>query len=403
MPKRTWMVAVALAAVGMVVATQSLAAADDDRKQIITEETGAGPVPGGFASWAELMAFQEKLDQRAEKISAARDASFAGIEVLADQRRMNVYWKGEPSADAAAAIADARRDGFQVELRPAEFSEAELMAEGEKIIENQSVTAVAPKVDGSSLLVSQLPGSLPLMLFAAVPLSMDEADPALAANRRDDASPYKGGARWNGCSTGFAISIKGAKKMLSAGHCGSNGQTARDGGGQTMGTISGDSNPFDRLYINTSSQGRVYNGAVNLDGSSPANEFSNRVIGATQSFVGNFICSSGAYSGTRCNSRVVATNQTINTGYLIFETVRAEQQDRQAAIGNGDSGGPSFAVASDNTKVIAKGTHTAIDLSTARPCTGSPSVVNGRQCAWRFWYVDVTRSLSAYQAKIVTG
>ena len=170
-----------------------------------------------------------------------------------------------------------------------------------------------------------------------------------------------------------------------------------------MGTVSGDNNSYDRLYINTSSQGRIYNGRVNFDGSSPSTAYSSPVKGASQSFVGQFICSSGAYSGTRCNIRVVATNETINTGHEIKRVVRAEQHDQLPAIGNGDSGGPSYSVASDKTRVWAKGTHTAIDLSTARICTGVPTGYNGRQCAWRYWYVDVTKSLDAYGAKIVTG
>ncbi|MGQ0572637.1 MAG: S1 family peptidase [Pseudonocardia sp.] len=385
--------------VGMVVAGQGYALAEPNKgdrpgtKPVITEENAGAP-PAGFASWSDLMAMQERLDARGERILAARDANFTGIEVDAASSRLTVFWKGEPPAAAAAAMADARGDGVQVEQRPARYSEAELMAEGDRLVQQDGVSAVAPRVDGSGLLVSMLPGRLPV-LFSPIPLTMDEASP-VAASRGDDFSPYWGGARWNGCSTGFAFTINGARKMLSAGHCGSNGQTANDGGGQRMGTISGDNNSRDRLYINTESSGRIYTGGVG------SGESSNAVAGASRSFVGNIVCSSGAYSGTRCNSQVVAVNQTINIGYLVFGTVRAEQRDRQAAIGQGDSGGPSYTATSGNSRVTAKGTHTAIDTSTARPCTGVPSGP-GRTCAWRFWYVDVVDSLSAYNGRIVTG
>lgn len=397
MRKRKWLVASVVAA-GLVATMHGSALAADkpDRSRPVPVEETAGAPPAGFASWSELMTVQERLGVRAERILAARDDSFSGIEVAAEQRLLTVHWKGAPPARAAAAIEDARRNDMQVVVRDARYSELELMAEGERIFAQDGVSAVAPKVDGSGLFVSMFPGRLGLLLLSPIPLTTDEADPQ-AASRGDDSAPYWGGARWNGCSNGFAISIGGSRKMLSAGHCGANGETARDGGGQTMGTVAGDSNSFDRLYINADSEGRIYNGGVG------SGEFSNRVAGAARSFVGDVICSSGAYSGTRCGSRVVAVNQTINIGYPVFETVRAEKTDRTAAIGNGDSGGPSYSVASDNTKVIAKGTHTAIDLATVRPCTGVPTGVNGRQCAWRFWYVDVSRSLSAYDAKIVTG
>lgn len=402
MRKRKWLVA-SLLAVGMVAAVQNYAIAkpgksdkSDKTQSVFAEGTGTDAPPAGFASWSELMKVQERLDIKAERILAKRDDAFAGIEVSAERRLLTVYWKGQPPAAADAAMAEARSDEDQVEMLPAGYSEAELIAEGDKIANEDGVTAVAPKVDGSGLLVSMLPGHLGL-IFSPIPITTDQADPQ-AASRADDSPPYWGGARWNGCSNGFAISINGSSKMLSAGHCGANGNIAKDGGGQTMGTVAGDNNSRDRLYINTNSAGRIYNGGVG------AGEFSNAVSGATRSFVGNFICTSGAYSGTRCNSKVTAVNQTINIGYLVYETVRAEQQDRQAAIGNGDSGGPVYSVASDNTKVIAKGTNTAIDLSTARPCTGVPTGTNGgRQCAYRFWYADAVLSLNAYGAKIVTG
>ncbi|MGE3285752.1 MAG: hypothetical protein AB7J32_06560 [Pseudonocardia sp.] len=403
MRKRNVMVA-AILAVGMVVAGQGLASAEETGREstpVLAGDVGAGPVPGGHASWDEFMRVQERLDAKAEQIADVGGDGFSGIEVSAERRALTVYWKGDAPAGLTEAVEKAQTDGDTVSVVPARYSESELMAEADRLAEEDGVSAVAPKVDGSGLLVSLLPGHLGVVL-SPIPVTTDQAEPALAS-RKDDSSPYTGGARWNGCSSGFAISIKGSKKMLSAGHCADNGDTARDGGGQTMGKVAGDSNTKDRLYINTNSRGRVYNGSVAPNGA-PVNEYTNAVVGASRSFVGDVICSSGAYSGTRCGSRVVAVNQTINVGYLIYETVRAEKTDRTAAIGNGDSGGPSFAVASDNTKVIAKGTHTAIDLSTASPCTGVPTGAGGgRQCAWRFYYVDVTRSLDAYGAKIVTG
>jgi hypothetical protein len=121
------------------------------------------------------------------------------------------------------------------------------------------------------------------------------------------------------------------------------------------------------------------------------------------SYVGDWLCDSGAYSGATCGIQVKATNVTVNVGYLIYPLVMAEQVNHTNAIGNGDSGGPVFSTAPwDINKVFAKGTNTAIDLSTAVPCTGVPAG-NGRSCAWRMWYVDVVNSLAEYGASIITG
>lgn len=134
-----------------------------------------------------------------------------------------------------------------------------------------------------------------------------------------------------------------------------------------------------------------------------AAKYTNAVIGALHSFVGDYVCTSGAYSGTLGNIQVKVVHETINIGYLVYGVVRAEQLDHHNAVGNGDSGGTVEATsAADTTKVYAKGTNTAIDTSTGTACTGIPAG-GGRTCAWRMWFVDVTDSLSAYGASIVTG
>jgi hypothetical protein len=360
------------------------------------ELPGAGAAPGGFASWADLMKMQNRLNAAAERIVATSATGYAGIVAAPENRELRVYWKGTPPAGAASLIQQLR-GSVPVKVLPAAYSQSELLGEAARVIRSPGVSAVSPNADGSGLTVSMRPGLTALALPATSVrvVRQDGFAPGLAS-RGNDFAPYWGGARWNGCSTGFAIWVGGVTKMLSAGHCADNGNNAFDGGGDFMGTVSGDNNSLDRLYINTSSAGRIYDGGVGTG------EFSKPVVGAAHSFVGNWACDSGAYSGARCNIQVKAVNQTVNVGYLIFQLVMAEQVDHTNAIGNGDSGGPAFSLSADPNKVIAMGTNTAIDLSTEVPCTGVPTG-GGRHCAWRFWYVDVVNSLSAYGASIVTG
>jgi len=405
--KKLYWAAAGCCAVALVMAGQVSAAAGSPKPPLppppTAELPGARVVPGGVSSWAELMSVQQRLDTAAQRIADIGDKDYTGIVVSAEKDTLTVYWKGGRPSGAAAAAVDAARDAGSVRVLPARYSEKEMLAAADRVVRVGGVAAVTPKVDGSGLTVSVGPGIRPAVpLTSEVPITrVDTAQQPQLASRGDDSPPYWGGARWysplGGCSSGFAISIAGASKMLSAGHCANNGDTAVDGGGQVMGTVSGVDKGHDRLFINTWSAGRIYDGGVGTG------EFSKPVVGAAHSFVGDWLCTSGAYSGARCNEQVKAVNQTIYVGYYITQLVMAEQVDHTNAVGNGDSGGPVFSLYwADYNKVIAKGTNTAIDTSTQVPCTGVPTG-GGRICAWRFYYVDVVNSLNAYGASIITG
>ncbi len=360
---------------------------------------GAGDAPGGFASWADLMREQERLTAAADRIVGAGGTGFAGIEVSAEDRQLRLYWKGRPAAPVRELL-DSLRGDVAVQLNEARYSQKQLLAEARRVARAAGVTAASPAVDGSGLSISV---SAPSAVKAAdavteVPITgHDIAKPSLSS-RGNDYPPYWGGARWNGCSTGFAIWVGGYSKMLSAGHCAANGNYAYDGGGDYMGTVSGDTNAYDTLYINTRSAGRIYDGGVGTG------EFSKPVAGASRSYVGHWLCTSGAYSGARCNIQVKATNQTIWVGsYYMYGLVRAEQVNYTNAAGNGDSGGPVFSLTSDYSRVIAKGTISAGDSYGApATCTGVPAS-STRKCSWRIWYADIANSLSRYGGSIVTG
>lgn len=358
---------------------------------------GAASVPGGFASWSALLSMQRRLDAAADRIVAAKAEGYAGVVTAPENRELRVYWKGAVPANVQSLVATLGRD-VPVKVIAAQYSEQEMLAEADQLVHNGNVTAVSPNADGSGLSVSVREATVASL--AAVPskvavTSTKVAAPTLAS-RGNDSPPYWGGARWGGCSNGFGIRIAGATKMLSAGHCGANGDAAYDGGGDYMGTVAGDNNAYDRLYINTSSGSRIFTGGVG------SGETTKGVNGAAHSYVGDWICDSGAYSGERCGIQVVAVNETVNVGYLIYRLVKAEKVDHTAAVGNGDSGGPVYAE-NGSSGAIAKGTNTAIDGSVEQPCTGIPTDPGRRICSWRFWYVDVVNSLDAYAATIITA
>ena len=128
---------------------------------------------------------------------------------------------------------------------------------------------------------------------------------------------------------------------------------------------------------------------------------------ALNSYDDTLVCTSGSMTGEHCKIRIINQNLTINVGYLIHPVVETMHDDGNVAAGEGDSGGPVVAQdsggpfgAGDFVIVYAMGTITAIDLNAEVPCGSSylPSV-----CSSTMFYVDVTKSLTYYNATIVTG
>src|SRR2546430_157636 len=107
------------------------------------ELPGAGAAPGGFASWADLMKMQNRLNAAAERIVAASATGYAGIVAAPENRELRVYWKGAPPAAAAGLIQQLRR-GVAIRVPPATYSQRELLGEAAPLITGPRGSAVAP-------------------------------------------------------------------------------------------------------------------------------------------------------------------------------------------------------------------------------------------------------------------
>ena len=397
-----------LAALGLALlavgASATPAGASAGAKQVRTGSVTQGlPVPAGFASWTDLLRVQEKMNAAADRIvttahKGATDSGFAGVVAAPENQELRVYWKGQ----APASVTDSARD-VRVRVLPAAYSERELQAAAARLLATNAFTSVGPNTDGSGLTVGVAATNAlaaPNVTAAGVPVTVQTGVAPRAATRWNDSPPWWGGGAYrnanlgSGCSTGFAVFHGGVARMLSAGHCGDVGQFTTDPTGEGIGTIISDSNFWDTLIINGSSGGRVFNNDPAL------NEFSNPVIGAVNTFAGNWVCTSGAYSGTRCSIQVRATGLCINIGYTVCGQVQAEQVQFTDAVGQGDSGGPVEVVnPADTTQVYAAGTNTAIDGGTQTACAGY--VTTGRICAWRMYYENIFSGMSAVGASSV--
>lgn len=371
------------------------------------------PVPGGFASWKELLTVQQRMNTAAARITkiAQRDAKsgFAGVIADPTTRQLQVYWKGEPPAGLVATS----RATVPTQVLPAAYTRRELDVAAAKLRRSagDKITTVGPRADGAGLLVGTQSGLLGAASLAGVPVTVQTGVAAAPATRWDDSSPWWGGAAWRntanggGCSTGFGVFQGGVTRVLSAAHCANLNVVAADPTGQTIGTVTSRNVGTDTLIIAGSGGGRVFNNSTDAAGN-VVSEFNNQVIGALASQVGNFVCTSGAYSGTRCSIQVKARDLCINVRNFgtVCGQVQAESTTRTNAVGQGDSGGPVEIVNAANTlQVWATGTNTAIDdTNTATTCTGY--VPTGRTCAWRMYYEDIISGMAGVGASgVVLG
>jgi hypothetical protein len=403
--RRFGVLAVALFAATSLVVGGGPAYAEDD-KPGPDRSMPAEPVPGGFRSWGDLIEAQERLHGAAQRLQdgLGREDGFTGLEAAPEDGRVRLHWHGEPSDGLRRLVAEVGRE-VPVEVVAARHPLRELTAAQAAIAAEPGVEAVVAHVDGRGLTVRYRGSTadalgLPSIREARVGVSIepyDTVEPLGCTGRQDDCSPYWGGAKYfpGWCSTGFSLKftsflLPGGStwyRMLSAGHCGSNGNVVTDGGGDPVGSVVSDADAADLLLISPNAgvnlAGRVYVGPWNAGtGSSKA------VAGAVASFAGQWVCTTGAATGEHCNVKVTNPNVII---WGTVKTVEVKEQANLVAGGKGDSGGPVVATLLGG-KVNAKGTISAGSGQVACPA-GSPSPM----CFKTLYYVDILTALAYYK------
>ncbi|TDC02076.1 hypothetical protein E1091_01575 [Micromonospora fluostatini] len=363
-------------------------------------------VPGGFATWEALFDEQTRLNDSVDAIQTAAatagDTGYASAIVDPTARAVQLFWRGTPSAAVQAAIT-TQRQNVPISLGSTAHNEATLVAEAERIgASSTRFAGAAPAPNGSGVVVTWLEGQIDPATAEAtvagspVPVSFStqtEIAPPQPTSRQNDASPYKGGARVSGiddeCSTAFGVNTNThGSALLFAAHCGNHGETIRDGGGQVVGTVAKVSTGMDTSVIVASSQGRVWDGG-------PQSNYHKAVAKAQPTRVSNYICTSGAFSGTRCGGKITQINFT--SGSLNRVSIW-EHPGRQAMYGHGDSGGPVYATTSNN-KVVAQGIISAGAGGRNAPCVGEATP----PCYWRGYIADIMLTLQNKGATIKTA
>ncbi|PVC80690.1 hypothetical protein DBP19_35740 [Streptomyces sp. CS090A] len=381
------------------------------------------------------MARQDALLDAAKSIRAAvaqdSRSNFSGIELTVEKSVLDLYWKGAIPAQVQALVTRLNTRGEStIRVHTAKFSLAELNREVKQVMARPhtsfgKVVKAAPLHDGSGLNVAvdgtgaplgtdahkQLVPSAASSLDTDVPVSLEVAPRAQPVDRMDDSSPYWGGglmingAGGNACTSAFGVkrNSDGATRLLTAAHCGKTGDNWVDGGFDTMGKVEGNWPYYETQLINTRGGTAVWHGSVRADQTSGSDATNKTVRGWAFPEVGQLVCSSGSYSGTRCVIKVTHNNVTLDFGggLVVPGMVQAEQQGRTNAAGNGDSGGPVYGVRSDGG-ATASGIISAIDTNTTVSCTGVPAG-GGRTCAWRMFYVNIQNALNVSKTTLNTG
>lgn len=419
-----------------------------DRSVISNVDDLLAKTPGMTPSLLAAMRAQEELsgvvttirDLAAKGATASGDV--AGIVVEPERNTLRLYWHGTMPETVAAEIGRARSAGITVVVRSAAYTEAELRREVERLVRlplhsgkpsAQRVMAAMPMPDGSGIKVNI--GGLPAgtsvasalrsvpALDSKYPLTVDLSSELVPASRWYDWGPYWGGGYMDrtaggSCSNAFGVTgLNGvATYLLSAAHCGQ--------GEWRTGAVNFGNGPERNTYGSTiTSRALAHDGHAILtpDGAgnavyhgTPVNPNNNdlgatsgiRVGGASRSTIGELVCTSGSYTGTVCGIRVAATGISYQFdppahGVGVMTNMVNAQLPGVSVAGNGDSGGPVYAIRTTDQRAIARGVISAIDLNQERPCTGY--VYPGRACSSSVLYGEVVDIMNTIGVRINVG
>jgi len=345
-------------------------------------------------------------------------SGFAGVSTDVYRDTVDIYWRG-PIPAQLITIANSHLQAH-VSIHSAPYSQGELdAAKGTltKLLQDRRVqfASIGRKADGTGLTlgrpaqptINSTTNTLINGAISAVGIPVEVADevPVQTTSRFADSVPFWGGnligAGPNSgpyCSGGFPASGPNNQWFLvTAWHCANAVSGAwYTGAGTFIGQNAGIDVTHDAMRVEipppppNSLQRVIYTGASIAD---PANESAAIVSGVARPSVGDFVCTSGAFSGELCGIRIVAIGRDTQTcdesgNCFIFHSMAVgEQQDHLNAGGNGDSGGPVFHYA--DGRAVARGVLSGAALADkSAACTGVPTG-NGRRCSWQVTFADI--------------
>ncbi|MFF3005309.1 RICIN domain-containing protein [Kitasatospora sp. NPDC057940] len=414
-------------AVAGVLAAQALPASATEASAGRSAQQVDQSVPGGFASWEELFAFQRSMNatvRHIERLAGLEKTSgYAGAVAAPEKRRVEIFWKGQVPSPVSEFIASSR---IPVDLGPAPYSRTELEEAAKPVMEQMGrsaaagrVTEVAIPANGTGLQV-QVAGSLAggkgvraataaassdrpqALAEVKVPVEVEVVpDPAQTLSRSDEQafagaymrnSPGSFGA--GTCSTAFTT---GNGNALTARHCfpDPNRTTVYNSAGGAFadlasGPVTHRSTTVDVATVKSSDgsffKPAMWRGATSLIGDGRG-QWTTPVTHAESPVQGNIVSTSGAMSGERGSIQVKSKVQqyeakdSYGNSRQYGPAWNAKQLNGGVAAGSGDSGGPVFSFNSEG--VTAVGIISAGDQKVTCPEGG------GRFCGSVVKFVDI--------------
>jgi hypothetical protein len=246
-------------------------------------------------------------------------------------------------------------------------------------------------------------------------ISGDGMGPA-ATDRAYDKAPWNSGDFiWDGsggCTAGFGVRINGYDGQITADHCFPYKATISNydadcgcGSNTELGYISqndnrsGGSDTEVIFTTNGGSSGLMFNG-------DPGTQSTYAVSGWADNPVGDYVCNSGAFSGTVCGIQIknnnTCTTETGEGNRYVCHLIWALSYDNTIANETGDSGGPVYRVI--NGSIYAVGDVVGYKLSGNSPEYPVACQYNkGEICTADLFYNAMDYILSTYKATLITG
>ncbi|MBX9395079.1 S1 family peptidase [Streptomyces sp. TRM72054] len=373
-------------------------------------DPGKLPTAGKSLSRDELLSDPRLRGQaEAQEVADAIDIAvrekklkgFTGLKVAPEG--VTLHWKGSLPAPVRSVINNA---SLPVEIEPAQFSLAELDAAARDFISSPpaslgaKVTRVGPSPDFTALEVVtedtvSVRSAAPVTTEDGIPVRYKTEPQAESVSRWNDTEPFWGGnaidrlvdpifRNYTYCTTAFPVRrSNGTEGILSAQHCGTNKEWRTPQGDRLVGTSDSGSSSLDAMVLTGASYGAaIYIG----DYASTSGAY---VGAAANPSVNSYVFASGSWSGASV-LRVTHTNQYVTNedGVAVGPGFWALNEEGDATVGQGDSGGPVAGTHSDPNRVTARGLISMIALGSYQgSCTGLTS--DGRLCSTRSFHVNI--------------
>jgi hypothetical protein len=360
-----------------------------------------------------VMLAEQPLVAAAQAIAALdkERTGLGGIRLQVRKSAVEVWWKGEVPDSVLAEIAAQEKAGVHIILGKAQYSEGELAAAQDQILQNldayPGLAFIAAQPDGSGLHGEFTDVDAARDFRFPVSVQVTASAGNTFASRAVDSTPWWGGAvTLTGkslCTTGFPMGnffgpFELNRGLITASHCDPafSGSTFFNGAGSPIGVGVTRTAPVDTTYLVAPSSPRVYTGGP---GSA-----SKAVAGPIPNFPGQFVCTSGAVTFEHCTvinlfvfGGAVLPDPRSGGSIVVTGVTLAINTTGGIAVGSGDSGGPVYVPLSP-IHVLAAG---MIDFSVGGgPCPAGPP---GAVCSSMVGYVDINWIMATTLLQLLTA